>query len=804
MTMSTTSKGHLREKVVEASVQTNRLIFNERDLSDQLQKENLVKKLSSEYNLNEAQIKLVKETINSKEWDEQSKSLTGFGQLVVMIIVTFMTAGAGTSIVGTAGAATTGTTTAATTTAATTTAATTTTATVQAAVVQSVVTGVANQLATSAITGESFKLDGESLLKGAISAGVMAYASDLIDGALEIDNVATSKMTTAEVFERSAANTVVRSGLNSVMYGTDFQDSLISGLKTDITNTGFHLAGDTALENTLEDGSLEKTLIHGVVGGGASELMGGEFAVGASSAAMNELLSPYTSIDEKERLIKGGRDREIELALSGFIGGATAYAVGGDEAVGTGEAIARSATEYNRQLHREEIKFINENAEKFAKEQGIDIHDAKARLAQQAMRGTDAVWNAVLGEEDTQAKEFLESKVDGQTFTNSRGEQQELFTTQNGDFYDPTRYANEAANADTGIYIVAQEKAKETLSNPELLKNRLEDKLIEEVENLPEKINAIAEDAKDKDFMELAQERLVDTATAVVDGLETGYGITNTSNETLDKIYGEGNSQTIDGVTYVLVTASVLGNGKKAKIESALKKTDSKIVELDGKLYGRNSSGDVVEVKKNVDLGVDSSNKGIYDSKEATKYFQDKDGAQNVAKVSKDSETGRQIVETTQGQKGGWNQTLNNPEPNTDYKFNDSVYKTDDLGRVQEASFSPSATSADRNLYQQSQAGQTGGIKDGLPNDQGGHINGAQNGGAGEQINYLPQDTVVNNGDYKKLENIWAQAAKNGDDVKVTVKPTYTGNSKRPDSFDVSYSINGEKSMPVNILNKSD
>jgi filamentous hemagglutinin len=413
MTMSTTSKGHLREKVVEASVQTNKLIFNERDLSDQLQKENLVKKLSSEYNLNETQIKLVKETIRSKEWDDQTKSLTGFGQLVVMIIVTFMTAGAGTSIVGTAGAATTGTTTAATTTAATTTAATTTTATVQAAVVQSVVTGVANQLATSAITGESFKLDGESLLKGAISAGVMAYASDLIDGALEIDNVATSKMTTAEVFERSAANTVVRSGLNSVMYGTDFQDSLISGLKTDITNTGFHLAGDTALENTLEDGSLEKTLIHGVVGGGASELMGGEFAVGASSAAMNELLSPYTSIDEKERLIKGGRDREIELALSGFIGGATAYAVGGDEAVGTGEAIARSATEYNRQLHREEIKFINENAEEFAKEQGIDIYDAKARLAQQGLRQTDKAWSLVLGETDAQAQTFLQNNSNG-------------------------------------------------------------------------------------------------------------------------------------------------------------------------------------------------------------------------------------------------------------------------------------------------------------------------------------------------------------------------------------------------------
>jgi hypothetical protein len=225
------------------------------------------------------------------------------------------------------------------------------------------------------------------------------------------------------------------------------------------------------------------------------------------------------------------------------------------------------------------------------------------------------------------------------------------------------------------------------------------------------------------------------------------------------------------------------------------------IVDPDAKQHNKELEATSKNVSTNIN---DNSNKGIYDSNEAKKYFENKDGAQNVAQISKDSDTGRQIIATTQGQKGGWNPLLNKPEANTDYKFNDSAYKTDDLGRVQEASFSPNSTSADRNLYQQSQAGQTGGIKDGLANDQGGHINAAQNGGAGEQINYLPQDAVVNNGNYKKLENIWAQAAKNGDDVKVTVKPTYTGNSKRPDSFDVSYSINGEKSMPVNIPNKSD
>jgi filamentous hemagglutinin len=180
-----------------------------------------------------------------------------------------------------------------------------------------------------------------------------------------------------------------------------------------------------------------------------------------------------------------------------------------------------------------------------------------------------------------------------------------------------------------------------------------------------------------------------------------------------------------------------------------------------------------------------------YDSNTIQKSLEDKYGAQNVAKISKDPETGRAVIETTQGTKGGWNQFLNNVEPNTDYKFNGSVYKTDNLGRVEEASFSPSDASAARNAHQQLQAGKTDGIKDALPNDQGGHINAAQNGGAGEQINYLPQDATVNNGVYKSLETSWNKAASEGKQVDVTVKPIYEGISKRLSEFRVQYTIDG-------------
>jgi len=102
---------------------------------------------------------------------------------------------------------------------------------------------------------------------------------------------------------------------------------------------------------------------------------------------------------------------------------------------------------------------------------------------------------------------------------------------------------------------------------------------------------------------------------------------------------------------------------------------------------------------------------------------------------------------------------------------------------------------------QQRKAGQTDGIKDGFPNDQGGHLNAAQNGGAGEQINYLPQDALLNNGSYKSLENTWNKATAEGKKVDVTIKPIYDGNSKRPSRFEVKYMVDGWKPIKENFSN---
>ena len=69
-----------------------------------------------------------------------------------------------------------------------------TTATITAAATNAVVAGVATQVATAAITGESFKLDVESLVKGALVAGVLTGVTAFADSAQGMDGQALLRL----------------------------------------------------------------------------------------------------------------------------------------------------------------------------------------------------------------------------------------------------------------------------------------------------------------------------------------------------------------------------------------------------------------------------------------------------------------------------------------------------------------------------------------------------------------------------------------------------------------------------------
>lgn len=146
------------------------------------------------------------------------------------------------------------------------------------------------------------------------------------------------------------------------------------------------------------------------------------------------------------------------------------------------------------------------------------------------------------------------------------------------------------------------------------------------------------------------------------------------------------------------------------------------------------------------------------------------------------------------GSKGSWNKALNGKlEPSHKYKVGEHLYETDEHGRVNRVSGELDLTKRDRNTYQQGKSAEEGGIKDGLANDDGGHIIASVLDGAGEQINYVPMDSNLNRGAWKQMENVWVKALKGPtpQDVKVDIQPVYEGESKRPVVFSVKYWIDG-------------
>ncbi|MGC6378209.1 hemagglutinin repeat-containing protein [Bisgaard Taxon 45] len=142
------------------------------------------------------------------------------------------------------------------------------------------------------------------------------------------------------------------------------------------------------------------------------------------------------------------------------------------------------------------------------------------------------------------------------------------------------------------------------------------------------------------------------------------------------------------------------------------------------------------------------------------------------------------------GSTGQWNKHLNKPEPNTIYKLsNGHQYKTDELGRVSEAKGNLKLEKSDRNTYQQRMAG--GECR--LETDCGGHLLASMFGGAGEGLNLVAMDGMLNGvkGKWYQMEMQWKRALEKGQKVEVSIKPIYDGNGKRPHEFSIEQNING-------------
>ena len=61
----------------------------------------------------------------------------------------------------------------------------------------------------------------------------------------------------------------------------------------------------------------------------------------------------------------------------------------------------------------------------------------------------------------------------------------------------------------------------------------------------------------------------------------------------------------------------------------------------------------------------------------------------------------------------------------------------------------------------------------------------------------------LNHSLWQKLENGWANALQESKTVKVKIEPIFQGKDIRPTRFKVSYSIDNERFMQINLLNQA-
>ena len=121
--------------------------------------------------------------------------------------------------------------------------------------------------------------------------------------------------------------------------------------------------------------------------------------------------------------------------------------------------------------------------------------------------------------------------------------------------------------------------------------------------------------------------------------------------------------------------------------------------------------------------------------------------------------------------------------PNVKYRAGefDYIYETDELGRISkfETDNLQLTTREQRLKHNPNTPGKQSG-------DYAGHLAGDRFGGSPDIDNLVSQSSDVNLSKYKKIENEWERAIKDGKKVEVKVDVKYEGEASRPTSFESS------------------
>ncbi len=130
--------------------------------------------------------------------------------------------------------------------------------------------------------------------------------------------------------------------------------------------------------------------------------------------------------------------------------------------------------------------------------------------------------------------------------------------------------------------------------------------------------------------------------------------------------------------------------------------------------------------------------------------------------------------------------------PNKKYCLNGNVYTTDCEGRIKSLDAKPIKTPENsRDNDAQIKAGG----EDRRPDDQGGHILARNLNGDSGNGNLVAMNPIINQSDYKRMENRISDALGEGRNVTVRSELYYSGHSKRPDRIDNKVTIDGRNTV---------
>lgn len=193
----------------------------------------------------------------------------------------------------------------------------------------------------------------------------------------------------------------------------------------------------------------------------------------------------------------------------------------------------------------------------------------------------------------------------------------------------------------------------------------------------------------------------------------------------------------------------------------------------------------------------------LLDAVKAVQRAESKLRSQEVAQMA---EAEPKVVHVESGSKGQWSEILRNPPASSTLVVDDRmVYETDGQGRTVRAQTVLAQVVAKEfrgkefsKLMRHNGDQRSAGDEDRLPDDHGGHIFGRLFGGPGEAINMSAMDRSINQSAFARLEKLWEeQVDKHDGIVNVAVDFSFVGESKRAESFTVTFDLDGGEPVSV-------